>query len=64
MAVLDRLSGIQRVHALNFSYTKRPKRFCIWRINSVKDNIFWKIGAFKTGHRFILSLKIANYPSV
>jgi len=32
--------------------------------HSVKNNIFWKMGAFKTDHRFIQSLKIANYPSI
>jgi len=31
---------------------------------SVKNNIFWKMGAFKTDYRFIQSLKIANYPSI
>ena len=30
--------------------------------NSVKNNIFWKMGAFKTDHRFIQSLKSQIIP--
>ena len=32
--------------------------------NSVENDIFWKVGAFKTDHRFVQLLEIINYPSI